>query len=86
MSKHKEEIPLRKRSARQLPKQIELELLTPDEWIERYGKALGINSPEYVRQMCRGNFIGQSYTVAHLPKGWQAKKIGRSWVIFRSKA
>ncbi len=66
--------------------QVEPEMMTPAEWIERYGMALGINNLEYVRQMCRGGFIGRSYTVAHLPPGWQAKKFGSSWMIFRSKA
>jgi hypothetical protein len=84
MSKQHKKASSNKSASRPIDHFIETELMTPDQWIERYGQALGIKSADYVRQMCRGDHIGPSHTVARLPEGWQAKKFGNAWMIFKS--
>lgn len=85
LNKHLSRAVPRKQAIHEPNMQIDNTFLTPDEWIEKYGRDLGINSSDYVRQMCRGDQIGRSHTIAQLPEGWEAKKFGNAWMIFKSQ-
>jgi len=51
-------------------------MFTTKQWADKFGL-----NEEYVRQMCRRQIDSKSGLPLKLPAGWQAKKLGRDWII-----
>jgi DnaJ-domain-containing protein 1 len=49
---------------------------------KEFAAKLGLDG-EYVRQMCRKQPDFRTGRSLHLPKGWEAKKFGATWMIYR---
>lgn len=56
------------------------EIWGPREWLEAFGARYGLTTEEYVRRCCRGDVMPGGFK-CHLPAGWGAFVLGRSWMI-----